>query len=180
MELDQQQRGIVLRSLAAFVVAAAVLGAGYLWFPPSFVGVGSSMSLAESIAFALKWDLLIFLWLLGCIQVAARTRLPSPGDRPDSASAPPRPATLVPSAVLQNSLEQTVIASGAHLILATVLRGPELVIIPLLVLLYLIGRIGLAAGYAKGVVGRAFGMALTSASAVAGYGIALVLVIAGR
>ena len=86
----------------------------------------------------------------------------------------------VPAAVLQNSLEQTVLAVGAHLILATVLQGEEMILLPVLVVLYLIGRVLFAIGYAKGAGARAFGMALTGASTIGAFGIALVLLALGR
>ena len=81
------------------------------------------------------------------------------------------------AAVLQNSLEQTVLAAGAHLSLAAVLRGDELVLIPALVLLYLAGRVSFAAVYARGAAARAFGMALTGASTLAAFGIAIAILL---
>lgn len=93
------------------------------------------------------------------------------------ASRPQRLA--VRAAILQTSLEQTVIAVGAHLILSAVLRGPELVLIPLLVLLYLVGRITFTARYSKGAVARSFGMSLTGTTAIAGYAIVIGLIVAG-
>ena len=82
--------------------------------------------------------------------------------------------------MLQNSLEQTVLAFGAHLVLATLLRGPELVIIPLLVGIYFIGRVTFALGYAQGAARRSFGMALTAAPNAASYLLAAGLMIASR
>jgi uncharacterized membrane protein YecN with MAPEG domain len=82
--------------------------------------------------------------------------------------------------VLQNTLEQTVLAVGAHLVLATVLRGEEMVVLPVLVALYLIGRVLFAHGYARGAAARAFGMALTGASTIAAFGAAIVLMGLGR
>ena len=73
----------------------------------------------------------------------------------------------------QRGLEQTVLAVGAHLGLAAVVRGDELVLIPALVLLYLAGRISFAAAYPKGAAARSFGMALTGASTIAAFGIAI-------
>lgn len=180
MIFDKEQRGIALWSLAAIAVTAAVIVAGYLWLPPELVGTGDAMTLADRIAFALKWNLPVFLWLAGCVQAVARGRFYSSADRPGAAYAPPSPALAVPAAVLQNSLEQTVLAFGATLILATVLRGPELVLIPLLVLLYVAGRIAFAVRYANGAVARAFGMALTGGPLIIGYGTAVALIITGR
>lgn len=84
------------------------------------------------------------------------------------------------AAVLQNSLEQTVLAIGSHLVLATVLRGDELVVLPVLVGLYLVGRVAFAVAYPRGAAARAFGMALTGAALIAALGIAAVLVGLGR
>ncbi|WP_371514660.1 hypothetical protein [Brevundimonas denitrificans] len=40
-------------------------------------------------------------------------------------------------------------AVGAHLVLATVLRGEEMILLPVLVALYLVGRVFFALGYAR-------------------------------
>jgi hypothetical protein len=69
---------------------------------------------------------------------------------------------------------------GAHIILATVLRGPELLFIPVSVVLYLVGRVSFAITYSRGAAARAFGMALTGAPIIAGYILAAALIVAGR
>ena len=138
------------------------------------------MTTADRIAFALRADLSLFVWLAGCVGAVSRGRLHSPADIRGSAFGPPSPAIAVRAAVLQNSLEQTVLALGANLILATVLRGRELVLIPLLVLLFRVGRVAFAAGYPRGAPGRAFGMAVTGAPIAAGYLLAAGLMFYGR
>lgn len=55
----------------------------------------------------------------------------------------------VPSAILENTIEQTILAFGALTILDTVLRGPELVLIPLLVVIYVIGRLTFSPAYRR-------------------------------
>lgn len=80
--------------------------------------------------------------------------------------------------LFQNSLEQTVLAVGAHLVLATVLRGPELVVIPLLVPF---GRTrDLFVAHSRGAAPRSFGMALTASPSVASYVVAAGLILVGR
>ncbi|WP_262030846.1 MAPEG family protein [Microvirga sp. Mcv34] len=180
MSFDQEQRSIVLQSALAVLLSAAVLGAGYLWLPPDGVGITLAMNVADRLAFALKWDLLMFLWLAGCVGGVAQGRFWNSVDRKGSAFAPPGPAIAVRAAVLHNSLEQTVLAVGAHQILATVLRGAELVLIPLLVLLYLVGRATFAAGYTASPIARAFGMALTGAPIAFAYVLAAGLILTGR
>lgn len=180
MSLDSDQRGIVRQSALALVSALAVLGAGWVWLPPDLFGLGEAMPAGERIAFALKADLPLFVWLSLCVRAVSSGRFRSPADRLGSAFGPPSPAIAVPAAVLQNSLEQTVLAFGGTLALAAVLRGPELVLLPLLVLLFLLGRVSFALGYRKGAPGRAFGMALTAAPVMASYVLTPVLMAVGR
>lgn len=53
-------------------------------------------------------------------------------------------------------------------------------IIPLLVALYIVGRVTFALRYAQGAAQRSFGMALTAAPTVASYVLAGGLLIVGR
>jgi hypothetical protein len=128
--------------MLACLVCAVVLGAGYIWLPPALFGLDGQLGIGDRVAFALKADLPVFLWL---------------ADIQGSAFSRPSPAIELRVAVLQNSLEQTVLAVGAHLILATVLYGAELRLMPILVSLYLLGRITFAVGYARHPTGRLLG-----------------------
>jgi hypothetical protein len=180
MRLSPDQWGVVRGSGLALAFSAGVAAVGYAWLPPELFGLEQSMTTADRIAFALRADLFLFVWLAGCVGAVSRGRFHSPADVRGSAFGPQSPAIAVRIAVLQNSLEQTVLALGAHLILATVLRDRELVLIPLLVLLFWVGRVAFAAGYSRGAPGRAFGMAVTGAPIVASYLLAAGLVLAGR
>ena len=174
------QRSIVRDSLLAITVCAVVLATGYAGLPANWFGLDQALTIADRIAFALQADLVIFLWLAGCVRAVSKGRFLSPTDIGGSASGPPSSALKFRLAVLQNSLEQTVLAVGAHLALATVLRGAELRVIPLLVALYLLGRVTFAWGYGRHPVGRAFGMAVTGVSTVVAFILTVGLLIAGR
>lgn len=179
MTFDREQRSIILQSALAVLLSAVVLGAGYWWLPPELVGA-APMALADRLAFALKWDLLIFIWLAGSVGAVSRKRFWTPADRHGSAYSEPSPAIAIRRANLQNTLEQTVLVVGAHMALATVLRAEELVLIPLLVLLFLVGRGTFAIGYARSPIARAFGMAVTGATV--GFALLLAggLILSGR
>lgn len=160
--LTPDQRG-VLRGAAVALLLAAIIGVPfYQIVRPAWVGVPPADALGAQIAYALKWDILVLLWLAGCVRHVSSGRFNSPADIAGSAFGPPSSVIAIRRAVLQNSLEQTVLAVGAHLALAVVLRGDELVLVPTLVLLYLIGRIWFALGYSQGAPGRAGGMVLTA------------------
>ncbi|WP_262030859.1 MAPEG family protein [Microvirga sp. Mcv34] len=180
MAFDKEQWSISRGSILALLVATVVLGIGVAWLPAEFFGLDRGMPVGDQIAFALKADLLVFMWLAACVRSVARGRFNSPVDRRGAAFGPPSPALAARAAVLQTSLEQTVLAVGAHLILATVLRESELILIPVLAVLYWVGRMAFALGYAKGAPSRAFGMALTGASTAASYVLASGFVISGR
>lgn len=177
---SSDQMGIIRASILALALAAAGLGAGHVWLPPGLLGLNPAMDFGERITFALKADILMFIWLAGCVRAVSKGRFYSPADIRGSAFGPPGQAIAVRAAVLQNSLEQTVLAFGGHLTLAALLRGPELTLIPLLVVVFLVGRVTFAFGYAKSASGRAFGMALTAASIIASYGLAVGLIVVGR
>lgn len=180
MTFDREQSSIVRQSGLAVLLAAAVLAAGYWWLPPELVGVSGPMPVADRLAFALKWDLLMFAWLAGSVGAVSQKRFWTPADRKGSAYSDPSPAITVRVANLQNTIEQTVLAFGATLILAAVLRGGELVLLPLTVAVYLIGRVTFAVGYARSPIARAFGMALTGATVGFAYVLAAWLILAGR
>jgi hypothetical protein len=55
-----------------------------------------------------------------------------------------------------------------------------MILLPVLVPRYLVGRGFFALGYAQGAAAPAFGMALTGASTIAAFGIAVVLMGLGR
>ena len=180
MKFSPDQLAIVRASALAFLVCAPTLVAAYVWAPTSLFGLGETASVAERLAFTLKLQLPLFLWLAGCVRAVSSGRFRSPVDIRGSAYGPPSEAIAVRAAILQNSLEQTVLAVGALLILATVLRAEELALIPALVILFMFGRITFALGYSKGPGGRAFGMALTGLSIVASLVISAGLIVAGR
>lgn len=178
--ISDDQRGILIASAVAAVFCALVLTAGYFLLPVGLFGLQEAMPAGERIAFALKVDVLIFLWLAGCVKAVSGGRYRSPEDIQGSAFSAPSPRIAVKVAVLQNSLEQAVLTFGAHLALAAVLRGHELVLIPLLAFLFLVGRVAFALGYRKGARGRAFGMAVTGIAMISAYVLAVVMTVAGR
>jgi hypothetical protein len=180
MKLTSEQRGVVIASAIAIALTAASLICAYHWLAPGWVGAVPPMSVADRIAYALKWNLPMLLWLAGCVRAVSSGRFSSQSDIAGAAYGPPSPVIAVQVAVLQNSLEQTVLAFAANLILATLLEACELVLLPILVGLFLIGRISFAWAYPKGAAARAFGMSLTGAAFIASLGMSLFFLAAGR
>ena len=167
VDLKAEQRKIVRQAIAAIAVCAAVLIGSYLVLPRLF---RFPTDLAERLAFALRADVFVLIWIVIGVRMVSRGRFYSAADNPGSAYAPPSPAIAVQVAFLQNTLEQAVATVGAHLALSTLISGPELAFIPGAVLLFAIGRITFLRGYPGGAGARAFGIVTTVIPTVAAFG----------
>lgn len=170
--LDAERRRVPRGMGLAVVVAALVLGLG-----TAFAGslVPAVPRLEDRLAFALRCDLFVAAWLAAAVAAVARGRFFSAADIGGSGHGAASPRIAVASAVLQNTLEQAVLAVVAHLGLASLLRGREVVLVPLLVALFCAGRFAFWRGYERGAGGRAFGFGLTFYPTVFALGLALVL-----
>jgi hypothetical protein len=170
--LDDEQRRVLRGMGLAMAITAAVLGlGGAVAWPvlPVLPGV------ADRIGFALRCDLLVVIWLVAAVAAVARGRFFSAADIGGAGFGSPGARIAVASAVLQNTLEQAALAVTVHLGLASVLRGREMVLVPLLVGLFCAGRLAFWIGYRHGAGGRALGFGLTFYPSVLGLGAALVL-----
>ncbi len=172
-ELKTQQRGVVLAAGSALVVCALVLVLAYVCLPPL---IEFPKSLAERMAFAVQADVFVFLWVVFGVRQVADGRFRSAADNWGSAYAPPSGRLAIPVAFLQNTLEQAVVAAGAHLAFATLVVGNPLSLIVGAVVLFGVGRVCFLLGYSKGASGRAFGLVLTVIPTMAAYGLAVYLI----
>jgi hypothetical protein len=165
-DLRAEQREVIVSAIAGAIFCASVLAAGssllrrYFTFPNDFGG---------ALAFVLRADLFIALWVVVAIRMVSRIRFRSSADNAGSAFSTPSPQLRIPAAFLQNTLEQAFIAVVAHLALATLVAGPALSLAPPAVLLFAVGRVAFLRGYPKGAGGRAFGMVLTMFPTILAY-----------
>lgn len=174
LRLDGVQRRVVARVVAAILFCTGVLAVGYVWAP---FPLGPVETVGQRLGFALTADIFVLLWLVAAVGSVANGRFLSPADSPGAGHAAPSDRLAPRLAILQNTLEQSVLALGAHLGLAVVLRGEELQLIPLLVVLFAVGRTAFWLGYRYGAPGRAFGFATTFYPTVAAYALAVALLI---
>ncbi|WP_374344944.1 MAPEG family protein [Phenylobacterium sp.] len=174
------QIGVLRNGAVGLAVALGVGVPIYLWMPASWLGIEVLADAGERIAFAARWDIPVLVWLAVCIRQVSGGRFKSPADIGGSALSEASPAIAISRAILQNSLEQTVLAIGAHFALAATLRGRELIVVPILVTLFLAGRVWFAVGYRGGAPGRAGGMVLTAAPTIVALLLAGGLALAGR
>lgn len=173
-ELRREQRKVLINGALAVLFCIAALGAGYFLLPRV---ITFPVEFAERMSFVLQADLFVFVWVAISVRLVSRGRFYSPEDIRGSAYAPPSPRIAVRAAFLQNTLEQAVMAAGAHLALATLLKGAELALILVAVVLFSVGRITFLIGYPKGAGGRAFGIVTTSLPSALGYLLAIGLML---
>jgi hypothetical protein len=174
--LRREQRGVALGIGAAILLASAAVLAVLLLRP---LVVPPLPGFAERLAYALRLQAGVAIWLGLAIANVARLRFFSAVDIGGSAGTESSPAVRRAGAVLQNTLEQTVLAMAAHLALAAQPGPFWMPLLPVLVLLFGLGRLCFWTGYARGAAARAFGFALTFYPSMAALVLGVVLLMAG-
>jgi len=159
VKLTDKQKGVVRNVIPAAVLTVVGLCGVSLVTP---MGALPTDEPAARIAWALQWALLPILALMVSIMRVANYRFASPEDIDGSGLTAGTDRVLVLRAILQNTLEQAVLAVAAYLIWATVMPHSWLRAIPVAALLFVTGRILFARGYQRGAPGRALGFGLTA------------------
>lgn len=158
-ELTEKQKGVVRGVIpAALATLLGLCGVSFL-IPVSALPLDEP---GARFAWALPWALLPILALMISIMRVANYRFSSPEDIDGSGLTDGTSHVLVLRAIVQNTLEQAVLAVGAYLIWATVMPHSWLRAIPVAALLFVTGRILFARGYERGAPGRAMGFGLTA------------------
>ena len=133
------------------------------------------LDLAWKLSHAIKWDAIAALCLLAGIGWVANQRFTSPG----AIDGSPAPFLDIDRRYVQNTLEQLMLAVIAHLGLAVELPDNALQAIPILVALFVIGRVAFWIGYHIAPSARAFGFATTFYPTVAAYVYVIAKIFAG-
>lgn len=158
MSVNSKQKA-VLRSVT---LAAIVVVAGLALSFAIPLRVLPKDDAGARMVWALQWALLPLLVLMVMVMRVANHRFLTPEDIDGSGLTVGSPRVHLLRAVLQNTLEQAVLAVGTYLAAAVVLPHDRLSIIPAAALLFVLGRILFAAGYERGAEGRGLGFGLTA------------------
>lgn len=158
MALTTKQRGVLKGMIAGAATTVVVMIAAILVGPflPSL-----EASTDERIAFALKADTIIVLWLALSVGWLARHRFFTPDDIDGGGLSQGTEKARILQATLQNTLEQTILAVLVHLLWAIMMPIAWMSVIPAAAILFLCGRVLFIRGYGGGAPCRAFGFALT-------------------
>lgn len=166
VDLPREQRLIRMRGmLAALVCAPTLLVASLL--VPDWLSLPTTSD--GRLALVLRADIFVALWVVIAVRMVSRVRFREAADNAGSAYGTPSTRIRVPSAFLQNSLEQAFIAIVCHLALATLPGPAPLGFVLGAIVLFALGRMTFLIGYPKGAGGRAFGMVVTVLPTIAGF-----------
>jgi hypothetical protein len=163
--MTRDQKQVLGGMMLAVVLTALALLAAYVLSKSGVDHIRLSAPVASALA---------ALALVYCIADIAKKRFVHTDVIGGAAYDKPGSEVAVDKAVLQNTLEQTVLAVIAYNGLAAIAPGLAPVLLPVLVGLFLLGRALFIFGYRKGAGGRALGFALTFHSTVAAYAIFVV------
>jgi len=163
MPLSQKQHGVLKGMIAAMILAIVGLGYGAFLFPPKWL---PEPTLAGRTLLAGRCLLVIAVWLLVAIGLLARHRFFTPADIDGSGLTAGTDRARELQAVLQNTLEQTVLAALVYLAFALLAPAAYLGALPAAAALFWVGRALFWHGYANGAAARSLGFALTFYSTV--------------
>ncbi|MEP3278593.1 MAG: MAPEG family protein [Stappiaceae bacterium] len=158
MSLSVKQRGVLRGIVLAGGITVLALG-GAIWLSRDWLVPEDDV--AARLTFAFQWDMLVIFWLLITIGTLARHRFFTPEDIDGSGLTAGSATAKTHQAVLQNTLEQVVLAIPIHLSFSLLLPTSSLAAIPIAAILFSLGRILFWRGYHTGAPGRALGFALT-------------------
>jgi len=156
--LTDKQRGVLKGMTIGAATSLVVIIAAILLGPAL---LSPEASAGERLAFALKADAFLALWLGVSIGLLARHRFFTPADIDGGGLSQGSETAKVLQATLQYTLAQTVLAVLVHLAWATLMPVCWMAAIPAAAILFLSGRVLFIRGYRGGAPSRAVGFALT-------------------
>jgi hypothetical protein len=157
--LTEKQRGVLGGMMLGLASSLLLLAFAIVAAPGSLLPDDSDA--AARIAHALRWDVLLAFWLAANIAMLARHRFFTPEDIDGGGLSEGTQTAKVLQSVLQNTLEQVVLALSVHLIWAATMPWRWQAAIPAAAMLFFVGRALFWRGYARGAPARALGFALT-------------------
>jgi hypothetical protein len=156
------------------IAAAAVYTAVVLWFGATQLAVDPAVA-TNRLHFVLGWLLLPGLYLMAVMIRVMLSRFVDP--QTFDGSPPPTGSRLdIDRRVLQNTLEQVVLAAIGWVVLAMALPSYHLGVIPVLAVSFVFARLCFWIGYRRSPPYRAFGFAATFLPTFAAYVWTLLLV----
>ncbi|WP_366943246.1 MAPEG family protein [uncultured Litoreibacter sp.] len=154
VDIRSERRGVLVGMVTAAVITAVAFGLSVT------VSSDETLAVVDRLTMALHLSIILFLWLAAAIGNVARLRFFRPESINGAAFSDDDMDLRAAQAILQNTLEQTLLAFGAQVAMSTVFPDPRAGLVALVVL-FSTGRVLFWAGYADGAARRALGFGLT-------------------
>ncbi len=158
MTFSNTQHGVLRGIIVAATITATAIG-GAIWMSPGVLLPADDIG--SRLRYVLLCDVLLGFWLLISIGTLARHRFFSPEDIDGGGLAPGTAQAKIHQSILQNTLEQTVLAVIVFSACAFLFPIGWLASLPMATVLFAIGRILFWRGYKHGASARALGFGLT-------------------
>ena len=173
MQLSAKQLGVRKGMISALIVLILTIGYGAYFDPLS---ISNSSTIDESSRIEVLGVSLILpcLLLIASIGRLASFRFFSTEDIDGSGLTTGSENALILQSLLQNTLEQFVIAFGVYTAWCFLMPVSWLSVTPLCSVIFALGRVLFFLGYKNGAASRAFGFALTFYSTALLFGVLLV------
>lgn len=155
MTLSETQRGVLTGMAAAAAITVVALPAAALLAP------APAAAAPDRLALAARLDAALALPLAAMIAAQAKRRFFSAPDINAAAALTGTEAARVAQAVIQNTLEQAVLAALAYAAFAATAPASWLPALAAAAALFVAGRALFWAGYRRGAAARALGFGLT-------------------
>lgn len=156
--LTEKQSGVLRGMLAGLGATVVVLALAILATPTGWI---PQHGFPANLVYTAKWDSLIIICLTANIAALARHRFFTPEDIDGGGLTKGTPRAQVLQSVLQNTLEQTVLAFAVHFVWTITMPLSWQAVVPAAAILFFVGRVLFWHGYANGAPSRALGFALT-------------------
>jgi len=163
MELSQKQSGVLKGMVSAMLTSILVILSAITLDPFNYSHISQLPERLSILGLSL---ILPTLFLIASIGRLAKFRFFSPEDIDGSGLTSGTNEAIILQSLLQNTLEQIVIAYGVYTAWCLLMPSSWLSVIPLCSVLFAIGRVLFFRGYSRGAPARAFGFALTFYSTV--------------
>jgi hypothetical protein len=147
--LTDKQTGVLRGMMAGLGITIVALGLAIHGVLTPLMPAADS-----SLEHALKWDTLVVACLAINIALLARHRFFTPDDIDGGGLTAGTSKAHLLQSMLQNTLEQTVLALGVHLVWAAVMPRDWQAAVPVAAMLFVAGRILFWRGYAAGAPHR--------------------------
>ena len=157
MEFSIKQRGVLGGMLAGTAISIGLIIFGILLNPFNFQ---SNLTLLEKSSVLFKSLILLALCLAFSIGRLAKYRFFNPDEIDGRGLRTDSDRAIFLQSLLQNTLEQSVLAAFAYGTWTFVMPSAWLSVVPLAALSFAVGRVLFFAGYRRGAVGRAVGFTM--------------------